>query len=79
MYNGGSMAVIYQVDTEPLRELQSLNYDHPILTCVNPTGEIPPGTMANLEWIFSPLESKTYTVISPFYYHRVIKCTFSIQ
>lgn len=62
MYNGGCMAVIYEVDMEPLRELQESNYNHPVLTCLNPRGEIPPGTSSNLEWIFSPLESKSYMV-----------------
>uniref|UniRef100_H2Y6N0 Abnormal spindle-like microcephaly-associated protein ASH domain-containing protein n=1 Tax=Ciona savignyi TaxID=51511 RepID=H2Y6N0_CIOSA len=64
MFNGGAVALIYEVDTAPLHELQS-HYDHPILTCINPRGEILPGSSANLEWIFSPLESKTYTVDIP--------------
>ncbi|CAK8673924.1 unnamed protein product [Clavelina lepadiformis] len=65
MYNGGAMAAIYEVDLAPLHLLESSNYDHPVFTCLNPQGEISPGTSANLEWIFSPLESKTYVVDIP--------------
>lgn len=30
--------------------------------CLSPYGEIGPGMTANIEWRFSPLEAKTYTV-----------------
>ena len=56
------MSVLYEVDMTPLRILESENFHHPILTCLNPKGEIAPGMSSNLEWIFSPLESKTYSV-----------------
>ena len=62
MFNGGAMSVLYEVDLSPLRSLESENFHHPILTCLNPSGEIAPGMSSNLEWIFSPLESKTYSV-----------------
>lgn len=62
MFNGGSMSVMYEVDLAPLQSLETENYEHPILSCLNPKGEIPPGMSSNLEWIFSPLESKTYIV-----------------
>lgn len=62
IYNGGSMAVMYEVNVAPLVELQSANYNYPILTCLNPQGEVLPGTCANIEFIFAPLEAKTYSV-----------------
>ena len=62
MYNGGSVSVIYDVDLSPLKQLEQDNFNHPVLTCLNPSGEIIPGTNGSLEWVFSPLESKTYEV-----------------
>ena len=56
------MSVLYEVDLSPLLLLETENFNHPILTCLNPKGEIAPGMSSNLEWVFSPLESKTYTV-----------------
>ncbi len=38
------------------------NFNHKIFECLNPTGEIAAGTTANVEWVFSPLEAKTYMV-----------------
>ncbi|XP_077974570.1 cilia- and flagella-associated protein 65-like [Styela clava] len=65
IYNGGSMAVMYELNVAPLVELQTANFDHPILTCLNPQGEVLPGTCTNVEFIFSPLEAKTYMVDIP--------------
>ncbi|XP_068102097.1 cilia- and flagella-associated protein 65 isoform X2 [Hyperolius riggenbachi] len=62
LYNGGSVAVIYEIQVEPLRAVQEENYHHPIFQCLNPRGEILPGSTAFVEWIFSPLEAKTYSV-----------------
>lgn len=62
LHNGGAVPVCYDVDTAVLSQLQDDNFDHPVLRCLNPQGEIPPGKTAKLEWIFSPLEAKTYHV-----------------
>ncbi|KAM4626898.1 cilia- and flagella-associated protein 65 [Discoglossus pictus] len=65
LYNGGSVAVIYEIQLDPLRKIQEQNYHHPIFQCLNPKGEILPGATAFVEWIFSPLEAKSYSVDVP--------------
>ncbi|XP_073503479.1 cilia- and flagella-associated protein 65 isoform X2 [Phyllobates terribilis] len=65
LINGGSVAVIYEIQLEPLRGVQEANYHHPIFQCLNPRGEILPGSTACVEWIFSPLEARTYSVTVP--------------
>ncbi|XP_069083229.1 cilia- and flagella-associated protein 65 [Pleurodeles waltl] len=65
LYNGGSIPVIYEIQLDHLREVQESNFQHPIFQCLNPRGEILPGMTAHVEWIFSPLEAKTYTVDIP--------------
>ncbi|XP_037379967.1 cilia- and flagella-associated protein 65 [Talpa occidentalis] len=65
MYNGGSVPVTYTIQTNILSQVQEKNFDHPIFTCLNPQGEIQPGTTARILWIFSPIEAKTYTVDVP--------------
>ncbi|CAL8240874.1 unnamed protein product [Merluccius merluccius] len=62
LYNGGAVAVRYEVDTSPLQQLQEENFHHPVLRCLNPQGEVCPGRTAQLEWVFSPLEAKMYNV-----------------
>ncbi|XP_078535340.1 cilia- and flagella-associated protein 65 [Lissotriton helveticus] len=65
LYNGGSIPVIYEIQLDHLRDVQESNFQHPIFQCLNPQGEILPGMTAHVEWIFSPLEAKTYTVDIP--------------
>ncbi|EHA97571.1 Coiled-coil domain-containing protein 108, partial [Heterocephalus glaber] len=65
LYNGGSVPVTYEVQTSILSHIQEKNFDHPIFCCLNPKGEIQPGTTAQVLWIFSPIEAKTYTVDVP--------------
>ncbi|MCJ8732733.1 hypothetical protein PDJAM_G00214590 [Pangasius djambal] len=65
LYNGGAQPLRYCVDTLPLQELQDENFNHPVLQCLNPEGDVQPGCTAMLEWIFSPLEAKTYSVDIP--------------
>ncbi|KAL0183937.1 hypothetical protein M9458_019633, partial [Cirrhinus mrigala] len=55
----------YHIDTTPLEELMEENFSHPVLQCLNPGGEVEPGHTALVEWIFSPLEAKTYSVDIP--------------
>ncbi|CAB1426783.1 unnamed protein product [Pleuronectes platessa] len=65
IYNAGSVPVHYEVDTAALSQLQMDNFNHPVLCCLSPEGEVPAGETALLEWIFSPLEAKTYHMDVP--------------
>ncbi|XP_035161653.2 cilia- and flagella-associated protein 65 isoform X5 [Callithrix jacchus] len=65
LYNGGSVPVTYEVQTDVLSQVQEKNFDHPIFCCLNPKGEIQPGTTVRVLWIFSPIEAKTYAVDVP--------------
>ncbi|XP_060944050.1 cilia- and flagella-associated protein 65 [Limanda limanda] len=65
IYNAGSVPVHYEVDTAVLSQLQMDNFNHPVLCCLSPEGEVPAGKTALLEWIFSPLEAKTYHMDVP--------------
>ncbi|NXU36958.1 CFA65 protein, partial [Drymodes brunneopygia] len=65
LYNGGSMPVIFEVQLDNIKKIQEKNFQHPVFVCRTPSGEIPPGETGNIEWIFSPLEAKTYSVDVP--------------
>ncbi|XP_051881001.1 cilia- and flagella-associated protein 65 [Pristis pectinata] len=65
LYNGGSVRVIYDIQLDSLKSIQAENYNHPIFQCLNPRGEIKSGMTAYIEWIFSPLEAKSYSVNIP--------------
>lgn len=65
MYNGGACPVRYHMDVEPLKQLQEENFDHPIFEVLNPAGEVRSGHTSSIEWIFSPLEAKTYSADIP--------------
>ncbi|XP_004617232.2 cilia- and flagella-associated protein 65 [Sorex araneus] len=65
LYNGGSVPVTYEIQTNILSWVQEKNFGHPIFTCINPRGEIKPGTTARVLWVFSPIEAKTYKVNVP--------------
>ncbi|RXM95324.1 Coiled-coil domain-containing protein 108 [Acipenser ruthenus] len=65
LYNGGSVPVSYYLDLDPLQVLEEGCFKHPVFQCLNPKGEVLPGNTAFIEWIFSPLEAKTYTVPIP--------------
>lgn len=62
LHNGGAVPVRYEVDVATLAQLQADNFNHPVLCCLNPEGEVAPGKTTTLKWIFSPLEAKTYHV-----------------
>ncbi|NXW67838.1 CFA65 protein, partial [Hirundo rustica] len=62
LYNGGSMPVKFEVQLDNIMKIQEKNFQHPVFACLTPRGEIPPGETGHIEWIFSPLEAKTYTV-----------------
>ncbi|XP_071418769.1 cilia- and flagella-associated protein 65 isoform X2 [Pithys albifrons albifrons] len=65
LYNGGSMPVMFEVQLDNIVRIQEENFQHPVFVCLTPRGEIPPGKTGHMEWIFSPLEAKTYLVDVP--------------
>ncbi|XP_061578921.1 cilia- and flagella-associated protein 65 [Cololabis saira] len=65
LHNGGEVPVHYEVDAAALSQLQENNFNHPVLCCLNPEGDILPGKTAVLEWIFSPLEARLYHMDVP--------------
>lgn len=65
LYNGGATLVKYELDKEPLAQVQAQNYGCRIFECLNPSGEIPPGCAALIYWQFAPLEARTYMVDIP--------------
>ncbi|XP_033103427.1 cilia- and flagella-associated protein 65-like [Anneissia japonica] len=65
LYNGGAVEVTYQLDLTALEYVKEENYNHKIFECLNPSGVIQAGQTANVQWVFSPLESKTYMVDVP--------------
>ncbi|NXF92889.1 CFA65 protein, partial [Eubucco bourcierii] len=65
LYNGGSVPVIFEVQLDNVVRLQKDNFQHPVLVCLTPRGEIPPGTTGHIEWVFSPLEARMYMVDVP--------------
>lgn len=62
LYNGCTVPFCYKVDLSVLSQLQKDNFDHPLLRCLNPEGNVLPGQTVMLEWIFSPMEAKMYQV-----------------
>ncbi|XP_062482789.1 cilia- and flagella-associated protein 65 isoform X1 [Pezoporus occidentalis] len=65
LYNGGSVPVIFEVQLDEVMKIQKENFQHPVFVCLTPRGEIPPGITGHIEWIFSPLEARTYMVDVP--------------
>ncbi|NWJ00164.1 CFA65 protein, partial [Crypturellus undulatus] len=65
LYNSGSMPVMFEVQLDNVERLQEENFQHPVFVCLTPRGEIPPGTTDHIEWIFSPLEARMYSVDVP--------------
>lgn len=56
------MPVLFEVQLDSIMRIQRDNFQHPVFVCLTPRGEIPPGTTGQIEWIFSPLEARTYSV-----------------
>lgn len=56
------MAVAYEVQLDSVMKIQEENFQHPVFVCLNPRGEILPGMTSHIEWVFSPLEARTYSV-----------------
>ncbi|NWQ97855.1 CFA65 protein, partial [Burhinus bistriatus] len=64
LYNGSSVPVMFEVQLDNIVRIRE-NFQHPVFVCLTPRGEIPPGTTGHVEWIFSPLEARTYMVDVP--------------
>ena len=60
--NAGDSLVEYRIDTQPLEVLRESNYFMSILECLQPSGAIPAGRTIPVQFVFSPLEAKRYTV-----------------
>lgn len=62
LYNGGDTVIGYEIDVGVLSNLTEANYLMPIFECLKPAGFILPGTTLPLEFVFSPMEAKRYSV-----------------
>ncbi|NWW85581.1 CFA65 protein, partial [Rhynochetos jubatus] len=65
LYNGSSMLVTFEVQLDNIVRIQEENFQHPVFVCLTPRGEISPATTGHIEWIFSPLEARMYSVDVP--------------
>ncbi|KFO91785.1 Coiled-coil domain-containing protein 108, partial [Buceros rhinoceros silvestris] len=65
LYNGGSIPVIFEAQLDNITRIQKENFQHPVFDCLTPRGEIPPGTTGHMEWVFSPLEARMYSIDVP--------------
>ncbi|XP_072300067.1 cilia- and flagella-associated protein 65 [Eucyclogobius newberryi] len=65
LHNRGAVPLQYEVDRAVFSRVREENFDHPVLRCLNPEGEIAAGGVAVLQWIFSPLEAKLYQIDVP--------------
>ncbi|NXI43348.1 CFA65 protein, partial [Galbula dea] len=65
LYNGGSVSVTFEVQLDNIAMIQEENFQHPVFVCLTPRGEILPGTTGHIEWVFSPLEARMYSVDIP--------------
>ena len=52
----------YEVMDESLAQLTEENYGCEIMKCLQPTGRVQPHSIAQIPFLFSPLEAKTYAV-----------------
>ena len=52
----------YEVMDESLAQLTHENYGCEIMKCLQPTGRVQPHSIAQIPFLFSPLEAKTYAV-----------------
>lgn len=75
LFNGGSVPVVFEIDCGPLDMLRTENFEHHVMDCLNPKGVIPAGKSQLIEWLFYPLEAKTYQVN---YYGNVITILYLI-
>uniref|UniRef100_UPI00358F95A4 cilia- and flagella-associated protein 65 n=1 Tax=Myxine glutinosa TaxID=7769 RepID=UPI00358F95A4 len=62
IHNRGTLPLSFEIQTDVLFELQENNFSHAVLECLTPRGQIPGTSSFLLQWLFSPLEPKTYLV-----------------
>ena len=62
LYNGGDSQMSYEVMDESLGQLTEENYGCEIMKCLQPTGRVQPHSIAQIPFLFSPLEAKIYAV-----------------
>uniref|UniRef100_A0A8C4QYJ8 Uncharacterized protein n=1 Tax=Eptatretus burgeri TaxID=7764 RepID=A0A8C4QYJ8_EPTBU len=62
IHNRGTLPLYFEIQKDVLFKLQENNFSHAVLECLTPCGEIPARSSFLLQWLFSPLESKTYLV-----------------
>ncbi|XP_030310179.1 cilia- and flagella-associated protein 65 [Calypte anna] len=67
LYNGGSVPVKFEVQQDNIMRIQEENFQHSVFVCLTPRGEIPAGKTGLIEWVFSPLEARTYSADVPIY------------
>jgi len=65
IFNGGSTPIVYEVDLSPLEELKNENFDQQILECINPSGEVSECSSGFLQFVFNPIECRSYTIDVP--------------
>ena len=52
--------ISYAVDLAPVEALNAAAWNFPVLTCKNPRGVVPAFGTALINWVFQPVEAKTY-------------------
>ena len=62
LYNGGDCQLSYEVLTDSLERLREENYGCEILQCLQTSGRVAAHSIAQIPFVFSPLEQKTYAV-----------------
>ena len=65
IFNGGDVACDIEIDSSEADLLNKENFNQTILKCLTDTNiSIPPGSLFETKWSFSPIEAKTYMVNS---------------
>lgn len=62
LYNGGQKPLEFAFDLRPLEALRNEQFAHSVVECLEHTGTVLPGVKHLVQWKFSPLEEKVYTV-----------------
>ena len=65
LVNNCAVDMHYNLDMAPLVQMQRDNHGFRVLWCLNPKGVIPPMQSVLVNWLFQPLEPKTYSVEVP--------------
>jgi hypothetical protein len=65
LMNCSTKSLSYRINTEPIDALNKENMDYEIIKCLTTSGEIKPGEIRYLEFIFNPLEEREYELDLP--------------